>query len=561
MGPDRKANTMSRIDVTVGVKNAAFRTGLEQMRGQAQKFGKDLKGMFGSLGSSLGGMLGLTAGVAGLTAIGKAAIDAGGEIEDMAKRLRIGTNELQGLMYAARLAGMDMGALEMSLIKLQNASMDAAGGNGDLQDAFSRLGIDLAKFVNLSPEQKMEALGVAFKNAGEGAEAFNDLSTVLGDKVAPKVLDVLDQLATQGFPSLMESARQAGQVMNEETIAALAKAGDEIDLFKNRITVSLGNILVDFKTSTGMDKLGAQLSLQFAKAGEFLLELLLKGFMYIGAYTAATLEWAGRGLYDIILSAVEALIDVINKIPGVKIDTSGIQGQKSNESFSDVASRHQDEIDSASANGALDVTYASKSWEGEIAKYERRQEREKAAGGGDKPKEEKTKAVPIVIAETKAKVQEAERIAKEILQAKERLAKTEEQEMLSKMNSDEKRAYLNDKRVSLEGEALGADQNGDELTAINKRIEAAQVQNDIDAIKDDEEEDKFSSKDDRPEMGKSKDAKVVVSSLQAIGGGGGIARSGDSALREAQKHTSLLERIATGIDDSKIKGVPWSLDE
>ncbi len=549
---------MSRLDVTVGVKNAAFRTGLEQMRSHARKFGSDIKGMFGSFGGSFAGMLGISAGVAGLTAMGKAAIDAGSKISDMATHLRMGTDELQALMYLARLAGTDIGALEMTLVKVQNAATDAAMGNKTLQEAFSRLGIDVRKFAQLSPEEKLTALGVAYKNAGESAVAYNDISSILGERAGPKVIEILNTLANEGFPAVMNAARKAGQVMNEETVAALDAAGDEIELFKNRITVELGNILVDFQSETGMKKLGAQLALQFASAGECLLTLLLKGLAYIGAYTVTVFEWAGKGLYDIILSAVEALIDVINEIPGVKIDTSGIQKQKSNEGFWDVASKHQATLDEGMARGDLDVTYASKFWKGEIAKYERRQEREKATDSTPKPKR-KELPLPDNLADNKKTNEEAERLAEEIRRARERLARMDENDALSKMSADEKRTYLTDKREKVEREAVSADDSGDELTAINKRIEARDIQRQIDGIKDEDTE-KYSDEDDSIDK-KSKEPSVVVSSLQAIGGGGTIAGGVDPSLRESQRHTSLLERIATGIEDSKIKGVPWSLDE
>ena len=49
------------------------------------------------------GMLGVSAGIAGLGALAKQTIDLGGHIEDMARNLRMGKSEFQTLTYTAKL--------------------------------------------------------------------------------------------------------------------------------------------------------------------------------------------------------------------------------------------------------------------------------------------------------------------------------------------------------------------------------------------------------------------------------------------------------------------------
>jgi len=88
---------MSRLDVTVGLRNAAFRTGLEQTRNMARDFSNRLRGMF----SGIGGLL----GAGSFLVMAKGAIDAGSRISDMATQLRIGIEELQALQFASRRPG------------------------------------------------------------------------------------------------------------------------------------------------------------------------------------------------------------------------------------------------------------------------------------------------------------------------------------------------------------------------------------------------------------------------------------------------------------------------
>lgn len=74
----------------------------------------------------------------------------------------------------------------------------------------------------------MEAIAKAYKESGESLESLNDISEILGSKTGPKMLEILDRLATEGMDGLTAAALEAGQVMDEETIAALDRAGDEI---------------------------------------------------------------------------------------------------------------------------------------------------------------------------------------------------------------------------------------------------------------------------------------------------------------------------------------------
>lgn len=54
------------------------------------------------------------------------------------------------------------------------------------------------------------------------------------------MLEVLDKVSTEGMGKLTQASIEAGHVMDEETLAALARAGDEIDKWQNRIIVAFG---------------------------------------------------------------------------------------------------------------------------------------------------------------------------------------------------------------------------------------------------------------------------------------------------------------------------------
>jgi len=234
----------------------------------------------------------LSAGVAGIGMLARSSIDAGSKISDMATLLRMGTTELQTLQAVARDAGVDMSKLEMSLNNLNLRTIEACDGNESYREAFARLGISLEEFADMSPDKKIEALGKAYKKSGESLTSLNNISTLLGQKTGPQLLEVLDRVAAEGMNNLSESAIAAGDVMDEATVAALDRAADEIGRWQNRIIVSFGTFLADIGSSFGRQKWGLIIGQKFAQVGEF-VESSIRS---VANYVLATFATVGRYL-------------------------------------------------------------------------------------------------------------------------------------------------------------------------------------------------------------------------------------------------------------------------
>lgn len=155
------------------------------------------------------------------------------------------------LQSVARDAGVDMSKFEMALNNLNLRTAEACDGNDKYREAFERLGIDLKKFASLPMEQKLAAIANVYKKSGESLVSLNDVSTLLGQQAGPQLLEVLDRISTEGMANLTESAIKAGDVMDEETIASLDRASDEIGRWQNRLIVWFGNFLSDMGSSIG----------------------------------------------------------------------------------------------------------------------------------------------------------------------------------------------------------------------------------------------------------------------------------------------------------------------
>lgn len=304
------------IIAKIGLNSAGFKTGLARCRAMAQGFKTSVGGMFSGIGGQLLGALGLSAGVVGLGMLARKAIETGSQISDMANHLRMGTTELQTLQAVARDAGVEASKFEMTLNNLNLRTIEACDGNENYREAFARLGISLKEFASLSPEKKLEALGKAYKKSGESLTALNDVSTLLGQKTGPKMLEVLDRITTEGMDNLTQSAIDAGQVMDEETIASLDGASDEIGRWQNKLIVAFGGFLSDMGSSIGRQKWGYLIGMKFAEAGEYIENAMRNISNYLLATFTAIFRYLNGTFANFIIPIKNLFYDFIKSIGG-----------------------------------------------------------------------------------------------------------------------------------------------------------------------------------------------------------------------------------------------------
>lgn len=303
---------MSGLSVKVGLNDAGFKTGLAKLKATALSFKASFGGMFSGFGSNMLSMLGLGGGIAGLTMLARKSIETGSQISDLATQLRIGSTELQVLNSLARDAGVDLTKLETTLRNVNQRTIDACDGNETYREAFARLGIDLKSFVELPLEQKLTAVANAYKNSGESLTALNDISTIFGTKTGPQMLEILDRISTEGMDALTQSAIEAGQVMDEETIASLDRAGDEIGRWQNKIIVWFGGFLADMGSEVGRWKIGMQILQVFAEAVVWIENMLRDFGNYVMGFFASIGRYIGATFSDFIIPIRNLFFDFIS---------------------------------------------------------------------------------------------------------------------------------------------------------------------------------------------------------------------------------------------------------
>lgn len=215
----------------IGLDSKALNSGLKSAEGRVGKF----KSMLKSIGPTIAAI--------GFTALARKAIDTGSKISDLSEQLRINAEALQVLQAAARKAGVAQSILEKALMSITIRTQEALDGNKLYSDSFERLGINLETFAKLPTEKKLEAIAKAYHDAGKSQEAFTDIAAVLGTRAGPKMLEILRRINDEGFASLTEAAKKAGQVMDQEVIDKMDAAADTIEIFTNGMTVAAATVL------------------------------------------------------------------------------------------------------------------------------------------------------------------------------------------------------------------------------------------------------------------------------------------------------------------------------
>ncbi len=241
----------------------AFNAELNRVQAATRKLGPALDVAKGVMsGMAIAG--GLAAGA--VTAAATAAIKYATGLQDMADQTGVSTHALQVLGHTAQQNGSDLDTMGKALVQVAKVAAEAAAGNEQAAEKFLRLGINASAFARLRPEQQMERLGRAVANASDQQEALAAVMEITGAKNAPRLMESLRKLGTEGFDRMAEKAGKAGAVMSAETIKALNEADDRIQAFTTRLTILGGEYLRLAQIAfTGGDKL-VQASEKLAEA-------------------------------------------------------------------------------------------------------------------------------------------------------------------------------------------------------------------------------------------------------------------------------------------------------
>lgn len=523
--------------VPIGINNAAFKSGLNEMRGQAKAFSGEIKNMFAS-------------------AFAAGAIIAGfrqwmqemDRVQKLGQRFGETAETIQRVSLSASLAGGDIELVTKATSKLTVAASQAEKGNAALAEQFSELGINAAEFVGMSMEQKLLALSQAYQDAEGSGSKMTTLMELLGGRAQ----DLIPLLA-QGPAALKESFDSA-TVASQGTVDQIAAFNDSLELLKNKASVVFIFVIKLFNTvGETIGKLIGYGIVQFdtiknaalsmAKGVADAFKALAKGdFDGVGRALKGNFEIAKRATGDWWQTSMTAIEDIKSGTADIWFPPNAESApQKLADDFDDLKKKldnlHKEIADIEQRNREA----AMSDEERLQAMIERRNELlTKANDITEKGLLAKKEAL-----ELEGKIEEAQRqadkrkadgdkqLADKLQAAKEAEAAVDEKNKVDIMSPEEKRAFFADKQKELFKKAEAAAKSGDELKATQLRTEAKGLEDEIRA-------------ESRPDK---KSPSITATSLASVGGGGYVQQTAtDPLLRAQEKGNFYLERIARAVE-------------
>lgn len=192
---------------------------------------------------NIAGALGVGVSLSAITRLTQSAIEYGSALTDAAAATRMGVEEYQVLKFAAQEAGAGMDKVTNAAARIQKATNDARNGLTTYARAFTALNINVEEFQRLSPDRQLEQLGRAMVRSEDQAVAYASVLDIIGSRNAPRLMEVLQRLGSEGFDEVTRAARASGEIMEEFTAKRLDAAADSIESLKTKVTILAGETI------------------------------------------------------------------------------------------------------------------------------------------------------------------------------------------------------------------------------------------------------------------------------------------------------------------------------
>jgi hypothetical protein len=212
--------TIGSLAVNIVATTDKFIAGLNNASGRLGKFVK-------SVSTVQGALVGLAAG--GFAAVVKGAIDAGGAIFDMSQKLKISTEALGALRFAAEQLGGTAGSVDTALAKMNVTLGNAISGSKAANDAFLMLGLQANVLAGIPVEQQFLAIVDAINRLPTAAEKASAAQKIFGR--GAKELTALISAGTDKIVEFGEEAQRMGALVSNEQSKALDDAADSMAAF------------------------------------------------------------------------------------------------------------------------------------------------------------------------------------------------------------------------------------------------------------------------------------------------------------------------------------------
>ena len=310
----------------IGLDSKAFQTGLNTAKSSVGKFSKSVVNASNRLAK-----MGLASAAAGFLLLSRRAIQLGSELSDVAANTGFATEEFQVFRGAMIDAGGSAKSMEKAIVIMQKAVVQGSEGLTTYVRAFERIGLNVDDLRKMRPEQQFEEIGKAIAGAKDQQGALTAALEIFGQKNAGRLIEVFKRLDKEGYGKMAEDIRKAYGIMDAETQAALDKAADTIERFKNKATIAVGELIAGEADGAALKKLGFRIMEAGANLGVSMVTGIAEAVAFarngFGAFSdffydklGSTIGLIGTLLKITLAESINPMLEKLNKIPKINID-------------------------------------------------------------------------------------------------------------------------------------------------------------------------------------------------------------------------------------------------
>lgn len=219
--------TIARLNTLVTANAVQFTTEFNRAENVAKRTAMSVKNVLGSLG------LGLS--VAGVGLFAKSVIDLGSHIVDLSTQAGMSAQSFQVLSNTAAESGVSMEMVAKAAESMRSKIQEAADGSVTAMKSLHALNLTAAGLQALEPERQWEIIAKRLATATDKQAALNAVSDLFGGKIGPKLKEVLDRLAKDGYDKLSASMAKLG--LTDAQLKTLDDAGDRLTRIATQLKV------------------------------------------------------------------------------------------------------------------------------------------------------------------------------------------------------------------------------------------------------------------------------------------------------------------------------------
>lgn len=329
--------TIANLAVSLTAKIGSFEKGFQKAQRRLAKFA-DSAMRTTKIVAAIGiGMAAIAAGA--LTSFVKKQFGVIDSISKLSRTLGLTTEELSSYQYAIQIAGGDQEGFNKAIVRMNRSIADGEAGLSTITREFDRVGLSVKELGGLSTDQRIKKIADSYLQIGDAAGRSSFLMNIFG-RSGLAVGNLFEQ-GSKGISAAQMEAAELGLTFNNISGQQIEIANDAITKMQNLFQGAARIIAVNVAPFvTALTNRVIELANQGGGMGKVVFNAFnqvirvvarLRDYFELlkaGWYGFQAIIQGGAGIVITAFARVgQAVIDVLNMIPGVNMQLSSFFGE------------------------------------------------------------------------------------------------------------------------------------------------------------------------------------------------------------------------------------------